>query len=258
MKEFKIIKIRGQEKETIFDPVAVEISLTIMIGVEELVVLLCSPKNVEDLVRGFLFTSGIINSIDDIINVIVNRQQWNVSVELDDSVQVNSENFRKVYSSGCGKGLFLYNTSASTSYHNNNSNFKINSSAIINLMNQFQQQSEVFLKTGGVHSAAIADYEKVIVFREDIGRHNAVDKVIGCSLVKRIDLSDKIMLTSGRISSEIILKMQKIQIPVIVSRSAPTNQAIQHARNSAIALVGFVRGNRMNVYSNDSRIQIHS
>ena len=104
-------------------------------------------------------------------------------------------------------------------------------------------------------TAAVADLKEILIFREDIGRHNAVDKVIGSALSKGILLEDKILFSTGRISSEIIFKTQKCKIPAIASRSAPTNQAVKLAKDLNITLVGFARGNRMNIYSNEERIR---
>ncbi len=120
----------------------------------------------------------------------------------------------------------------------------------------FQKRSHLYSQTGGSHSAAIADEKKILVFREDIGRHNAIDKVIGRSLEEDIFLEDKILLTSGRISSEVLLKAQKCHIPIIISRGAPTNQAVKLAQEMDITVSGFVRGKSMNIYTKPERIEI--
>ena len=122
------------------------------------------------------------------------------------------------------------------------------------MMHDFQGSSPEFQDTGGVHSAALADGSRILHVREDIGRHNAVDKLIGAAIIKGMSLQDKIVLSSGRISSDIVLKIRKTAISTIVSRSAPTNQAVNHARAADITLVGFARGKRMNVYSGERRI----
>ncbi len=121
-------------------------------------------------------------------------------------------------------------------------------------MLMFQKRSEGYLSTGGTHSAALAEGRSILVFKEDIGRHNAIDKVIGSRLADKEDFGNKIMITSGRISSEVLLKIQKCSIPLIVSRSAPTNQAVKLAKDMDITLVGFARGSRMNVYNGQERI----
>ena len=107
---------------------------------------------------------------------------------------------------------------------------------------------------GGVHSATLSDAEDIVVFKEDIGRHNAIDKVIGEALMKNLDMSDLIVLTSGRITSEIVFKVQKMASAFLISRSAPTDQAIKAATAGNLTLVGFVRGERMNVYTASERV----
>jgi FdhD protein len=115
--------------------------------------------------------------------------------------------------------------------------------------------SILFKSTGGAHAAALCDTEEILVFKEDIGRHNAVDKVFGECLMRGIETYGKTLLTSGRISSEMLLKAVKCEIAVVVSRSAPTSLAVQFAEAAGITLVGFARGRRMNIYSKDHRIE---
>ena len=126
----------------------------------------------------------------------------------------------------------------------------------MDLIKEFNKSSQLFLDTGGVHSCALCDINKIIIFKEDIGRHNALDKVLGKALLEDIDFRDKIILTSGRISSEILIKTAKRQIPVIVSRSAPTSLSIDIAKKLNITLIGFARGKRMNIYSNFSTLKV--
>jgi FdhD protein len=105
-----------------------------------------------------------------------------------------------------------------------------------------------------VHSAALADSEKIIFFYEDIGRHNAIDKIIGECLLGSVSTDDKIIVTSGRLSSEVLLKAAKLKIQLLISRSAPTSLSVEIAETLNITLVGFVRGQRMNIYSHAWRV----
>ena len=123
-------------------------------------------------------------------------------------------------------------------------------------MGALQQNSNYFHQSGGTHTAAIASGKKIIYQLEDIGRHNALDKVIGRALLKEINLKDKILLTSGRISSEMIIKVLKQGIPFLVSRSAPTGAALKIAGSKNITLLGFCRGKRFNIYSGEERVII--
>lgn len=252
MEEFKIIKIKGIVREEADDFVAEEAPLTINIADKELVTLLCMPSDLEELVIGFLFTSGLIKKFQDIKRIVLNQEQWMVYVDLSG---VDTELvFKRLYTSGCGRGTLFYNAADIISRIKIISDFKITPEKINALMLIFQRKSEIYLKTGGVHSAGLADENKILIFKEDIGRHNAIDKVIGCALKEGCDFKNKILISSGRISSEVLFKAQKAQIPVLVSQSAPTNQAVKLARDMDITLAGFARGSRMNIYSGIERI----
>jgi len=252
METFKVIRIKGTDREIIEDLVVEEVPLTLNIGDKELVTLLCMPSDLEDLVAGFLFTSGLIKKIQDIKKIVINRKQWVARIDL--ATADIEMVFKRLYTSGCGRGTLFYNAADIINRIKITSDFKIEPVKINALMLDFQKKSEIYLKTGGVHSAALADTSGILIFAEDIGRHNAIDKVIGHGLKRDISFENKIMITSGRVSSEVLLKTQKCKIPVIISRSAPTNQAIKHASDAGITLVGFARGSRLNIYSAEERI----
>ncbi|MCK5427578.1 MAG: formate dehydrogenase accessory sulfurtransferase FdhD, partial [Thermodesulfovibrionia bacterium] len=118
----------------------------------------------------------------------------------------------------------------------------------------FQKKSELFRSTGGVHSAALCDAHEMLVFAEDIGRHNAVDKVIGYAFLENIPMQNKILLLSGRLSSEIINKAVRAKVPLLISRAAPTDIAVETAKKYNLTLIGFLRGQKLNVYSNPQRL----
>ncbi|MDP2983630.1 MAG: formate dehydrogenase accessory sulfurtransferase FdhD [Candidatus Latescibacter sp.] len=251
---FQVTRFKGNVKEVIEDFVIEEIPLTLMIGDKELVTLLCCPSDLEDLVRGFLFTSGLIINSEEIINIYINREQWVATIDLADNNKDFDLVFKRLYTSGCGKGILFYTAADILNKSKITSQLRIDASGINAFMVEFQGKSEVFNKTGGVHSAALADKEHMLIFKEDIGRHNAIDKVIGQGLREKVDFGSKIMISSGRISSEVLFKTQKCKIPMVISRSAPTAQAVKLARDMGITLVGFARGNRMNIYSAEERI----
>jgi FdhD protein len=134
------------------------------------------------------------------------------------------------------------------------SELKVPIRSILNLMKEFQKMSELFISTGGVHSTALCDENNIMIFREDIGRHNATDKIVGHCVLENIPLENKFLMTSGRISSEILIKSAKLGMGIVVSRSAPTSLAIEIAEEVGVTVVGFARGNRINVYTYPERI----
>lgn len=256
MKKFKISKVKGHSSRTEDNLLVKEIPLTINLNEQELATLLCTPTNLEDLIRGFLFTSGLISDMADINRLSINRRRWAAYVELGKKNIMPELVFKRLYTSGCGRGTLFYNAHDLLKSEKIKTNLKIKSSAIFSLMQDFQKKSLLYIKTGGNHSAAIANDQEILIFREDIGRHNAIDKVIGHSLQENIYLGDRMLITSGRISSEVLLKAQKCKFPIIISKGAPTDQAVRLALEMQITLAGFVRGKSMNIYSMAERIHI--
>ena len=123
------------------------------------------------------------------------------------------------------------------------------------LMNLMQQSASTFQQTGGVHNAALCDRKSIILSRMDIGRHNALDKIYGYCLKNDIAIEDKILVFSGRISSEILLKVAKIGCEIVLSKSAPTELALELAEELGITTVGFIRNGSLNVYTHAERIE---
>lgn len=256
MKSFNIKQIKAGKEKVIDDFIAEEVPFTINIGDREIVTLLSTPENLKELSVGFLFTSGLIKKANEIKKIVIDEQKWVIYIDLIDDIQMEKLVFKRLYTSGCGRGTLFYNALDIMYRSKINSGLKIKNTLISGLMTNFQKKSETYLKTGGVHSAAIADGEKILFFAEDIGRHNAIDKVIGAALLEGEGLGEKVLITSGRISSEVVFKMRKCQIPIVISKSAPTDQAVKLSREMNITLIGFARGSRMNVYSADERVII--
>ncbi|MCG2712324.1 MAG: formate dehydrogenase accessory sulfurtransferase FdhD [Candidatus Omnitrophica bacterium] len=254
MEKIEIFKVSADKEEKVSDLVTEEVPVTVYVNGEELATLLASPSDLKELAVGFLFTSGMIKDFSQIKKITVDTQAWCVYVELLDKQVDLKLMFKRMYTSGCGRGTLFYHAVDVMHRKKQRKGINIQRDHIFNLMRDFQTRSNEFKETGGVHSAALAEGENILVVREDIGRHNALDKIIGYSLIKGIEFDDKIVLTSGRVSSEVLLKVQKTKISVIISRSAPTNQAVKHARDSGITLIGFARGKKMNIYSQKERI----
>lgn len=249
-----VLRIDRDRKENLKDIVTDEVPLTIELEGKELVTLLCSPDNLRELSIGFLYSAGLIRSMNDIENIVIDNQNLISHMELKNKDTLSELVFKRLYTSGCGKGVHFYNALDLMHRKVEMGDFKISAGKIVELMNSFQKSSLAFKKTGGVHSAALSDGEDIVIFKEDIGRHNAIDKVIGEALMKNLNMKDLIVLTSGRITSEIVFKVQKMESALLISRSAPTDQAIKVAKAGNLTLVGFVRGQRINVYTAKERV----
>ncbi len=245
-----ILKISGNSIKEADDFIAVEKRLRIFINKEEVISLYCTLSMIRELVVGLLMTEDIIKgewcsdrmSIEYGEEVVVNIQAADIVISKEG----------RVITSGCIGGITFAKKPETEKITDT---FSIDTKSLFNIFKEFQSRSELYRLTGCVHSAALSDGRNIIAFAEDIGRHNAVDKVIGYSLLENIAFSEKIMLASGRLSSEIASKCSKWGIPVLASRTAPTNLAIEIAELRGITLAGFVRGDRLNVYTHPHRIR---
>lgn len=228
MRKFAILQISSGEKREIEDLVVEEFPLSVILNQKEISTLYCTPVALEYLVLGFLYTQGFIKGKEEVKKLEIDLEKGRAHVE---AILNAREELREI-----------------------KSDFTISSEEIFELMRQFQKRSCIFQATGGTHSAALCDKKGIIIFHEDLGRHNAIDKVLGEALLRDIPTEDKIILASGRIPSEILLKVARAKIPICASISAPTALAIELADKFGITIAGFVRGERMNIYSHKERI----
>ena len=248
------MQLTEEGRNRLEDVVARETPVTIVFNNQELVTLLSSPNDLNYLAVGFLFSEGLIKNKKDIEKLLVDDQKGVVRVETSEDTALAGESvFKRIITSGCGRGASFY-SSADIELDRVESRTEISIHDVLSLAHDFQARSEVYRSTGGVHSAALCDTRNILLFNEDIGRHNAVDKIFGECLLRDIATDDRIVLTSGRISSEILLKIAKRNIPIIISKSAPTDLGVKLAGDLGITMLGFVRGKRMNVYTHDWRV----
>ena len=235
--------------------VARELPLTIILNDEELVTLLCSPEDMEYLAAGFLLSEGLIKDKDDIKGITVDDQRGVVRVNTDSNIDLTGDMiFKRVISSGCGRGASFYST-ADTASQRIDSQTKISAEEVFTLVKEFQHGSKLYQATHGVHSAALCDRKHIIIFNEDIGRHNAIDKIFGKCLLEDIITEDRVVITTGRITSEILHKVAKRGIPILISISAPTNLGVNIADTLGITLIALVKGKKMSVYTGTRRIE---
>jgi FdhD protein len=254
IEKFPIRRITKEGETDTEDTVTREQPLTIILNNEELVTLLCSPADLKYLAIGFLASEGLLKSKDEIKQVTVDDIRGLVRVETEgDKEQAGELVFKRLITSGCGRGASFY-SAADTGGEKVDSQTKISADAVFALVNEFQHNSQLYLTTHGVHSAALCDQKSILVFNEDIGRHNAIDKIFGKCLLEDIVTTDRIIITSGRITSEILHKMVKRGIPIIISISSPTNLGVKIADSLGITLVASVRGQKMNVYTQGWRV----
>lgn len=238
------------------DVLALEAPLTIFFNDEEIVTLLCTPSHVEELAVGFLAGEGFLKGSDEMISVAADQEKGLIWVNGKVPPLSLRKTFLKRYlTSGCGKGTTFYNLDDAKIMPLPVTGKTVNPGALLLAARELQVQPSLFKETGATHGALLLGQEGVVCFREDIGRHNAVDKILGKCFRENIPLADKSLVTTGRISSEILLKTAKLGIGVLASRSAPTSLAVELAQKLGVTVVGFARGDKMNVYTFPERLE---
>jgi len=254
IERFPVLRLTKEGGSRIEVAAAREFLFTIFLNGEELVTLLCSPGNLNYLAVGFLTSEGLLGSKEEIKKMEIDDWLGVIRIETTEDKKADSRLIsRRLITSGCGGGATFYSVD-DAAILKVESQMKISADEVFTLVNEFQRGSQLYLATHGVHSAALTDGRDIIIFNEDIGRHNAVDKIFGKCLLEDIPINDRILMCSGRISSEILLKVAKRGLPIVVSISAPTSLGVKTADKLGITLVCSVKGKKMNVFTHDWRL----
>ncbi|GAB7387163.1 formate dehydrogenase accessory sulfurtransferase FdhD [Bacillaceae bacterium] len=253
-----VYKYRGENFFSEDDEIASEYPLTIFINGEEFATVVCTPSALDELVVGFLASEGAIRTYEEIAQLLIDPRQGFAYVDLKRPFRLDPRFYTKRrITSCCGKSRqsFYFLSDARTAKKITLQK-KIPAEACFRLMHELQASSSLHRETGGVHNVALCTEETLLVTYADIGRHNAIDKLYGYCLKNGIETADKILAFSGRISSEVLLKAAKIGTGILLSKSAPTDLALQLADELGITAVGFIRGEKMNIYTHPERIEI--
>jgi FdhD protein len=267
-RKVNITKIDKNKKSDEIDIVLIETPIDIFINSEPLVNIICLPESLKELAIGFAFSIGIINNFNDIKHVEVDEVEGNVYIDLIDSLEFNLNKFEmdpvsRVIDTTCGipspwrkyiKDIIEKSKEAITLRKTK----KVSSEVIFTSIIKMQTKTKLFRETGGCHGAALFDYEgRMMSVKEDIGRHNAIDKVIGEMVIKNQEFDNIFLTTTGRLTGDSVLKAIRAEIPIVASLSAAIESGIRLAFAHGITLIGFVRGGRMNIYSHSERIIIN-
>ena len=255
-RDYPASKLIADKHIAIVDRIAIEQPVVISLDGTELVTLLCTPTDLDALAVGYLASERYIVEVGDVNRIEVDENGSSVLVA------TRSQRGRAletagaaVITSGCGGGRTSRDLAGLASAWRIGDGVTVSARDIRSWMKEFAVRSTVFHETGGVHSAAVHVGTRTAAFSEDVGRHNAVDKVLGRAMLDGVPTARAVVLTSGRISSEVVVKCAVQRVSIVVSRAAATSLALELAEQVGLTVVGFTRGRRMTVYTHHGRVR---
>ena len=257
--ERKILRVNLNKEleESVKDEVVVEDQLELYINDTCYAIFSCSPYEIKELVVGHLLTEGIISKLEEIKSLEISEGRAHVYLT-NKTVTRFSEKPQLILTSCCSRGLKVPPHLWMKAKVKNDPDFRLKPQAILKALAELNSHAFVFRRTGGTHASALLDEEgKLLEFSEDIGRHNALDKVIGKATLEGVEFTRTLLASTGRLTSEMVIKAASAGIPVIVSMAAPTDKGIKIAEITGLTLIGFARGRRFNIYTNPERIVIN-
>ena len=253
----KKINLHNKTVKCIEEPVVIEAPVNILVNGKYYISLFSLPTKLKALSVGWLLSQGLVKSAEEITKVHVKDN--NVKISCNEDVEHRFKLLRnvKLIDSSCGSTmedyLYLSDRVMKPFVH---SDYRVEAEKILIFVKALNKESTIFRLTGGTHSAAIYYDEKLIAFAEDVGRHNAVDKVIGEAFERRADFSRCILASSGRQPANMVLKAARVGLPIVASIAGPISSGVDAATKTGVTLICFVRGKRMNVYSHPERVKI--
>ena len=245
-KKLPCIRVDGNTSEKTLHEVVEEIPFALFINGRHAMTAMMSPLNLEDFVTGYLFTEQIIKGADEVESIKIEKNR--ISVITNNLFKVFGQ--KKTILSGCGGSSSFIDAEKLPKIR---SGFAISTEKIHEWIRTVLD-SDLHRTTGGIHVVALLDADKILCISEDIGRHNALDRVIGYGLRNGVDFSRTFIVSSGRVSSEMVRKCLLANIPVIVSRSATTTLAAEIADRAGLTVIGFARGKKFNIYTHAERV----
>jgi FdhD protein len=251
-----ISKVKGSKHFSFEDTLIREIKLEIIINGERVGAMMCTPVDQEALAVGYLMSENIIASAKDIQSIKLTHDGMQVEIEANTNNEaLNRLNTEGVIVSGCGKNSTANIDPETIEAKVIESDLEIDAGLLYTQMGQFYTECPLYEETGCVHTAKLYIDEKHSFIGEDIAQHNALDKAIGKALLAGVDISRSFLMVSGRLSSEMVAKAVMHQIPILASRTASTCLGLMIAEKFGLTLIGFVRGERMNIYRHPQRIR---
>jgi FdhD protein len=248
----KIIRVTEDQQELATRQVVEEYPLRLRVNGRDLATLICSPHQLNFLLAGFFRLQGFIDNLDDILSLGVCDDFGLAEVRLRQQLP---ERLQPTLTSGCGTGV-TYSLPESLLTPSRASQRCYHREALLRLMKDLQNQADKYRNHGGIHSAAVGDDRGMLLYAEDLGRHNTLDRIAGEALFKDVALQDRMLVTSGRVSTEMVAKAARIGIGLIASRTSPTDKAVELCKQAGMTLVGYLRGNSMEIYCHSEQLQL--
>jgi FdhD protein len=273
--DFDYIEYDGERAAAVRRPVIAETPWALYVEKREWVTFMCSPIGLHQLALGFLLSEGVIDSVEDVWQLKVYLDEDRVYMYFPDaglngelalptcaeaggSIDVRLRRAapdrpeHRTLTSGCGGGVTFDDLAGDRPPLQ--SDRQITAAQVSSLMRQLNESATLYRTSRGVHTSALSDGEQLLVQAEDVGRHNTLDKIRGACMLEGTTTHDRILLSSGRISSEMIVKARKMEAPIVISRTSPTAMSIRLAREWNMTLIGYVRGRQMRVYTGAERV----
>ncbi|MGL1861191.1 MAG: formate dehydrogenase accessory sulfurtransferase FdhD [Pseudodesulfovibrio sp.] len=232
-----------------------EVPLTITLNGREVVTLLCTAKYPEYLAVGFLKSDAFISSPDQITDLTIRDEGTRILADVE-TCHDPWENrvMERSITSGCGKGTNFGRNVTTISKRRLDGDIKVTPEQILTLAKELHERSTLYNATRGCHNSSLCTPDEMLLFREDIGRHNAIDMICGQCFLDNVPVEDKMIVSTGRVASEILLKVVRIGIPIMVSTAVATSFSVDLARKTGITLVGNVKDDSFWVYNDKGRI----
>jgi len=240
-------QLKGGRFQEVKAEVVREQPLTVYVNGERFLTLLCSPFDLEPLILGYLWMEKVIAGLDEVTGLSVSEVDGRADVTLTRPVTLPTE---RILTSGCGGGItFRIDPRL---FPRVRSTLKVKPEALAARLHDLLRDARHYHASRGIHGAALADADRVLLVAEDVGRHNAVDKLKGLALLRGLPTDDRILLSTGRVSSEMLLKAARMGVPLIASRTSPTEMAVALAEQLGITVAGYVRGDGLNLYAGEA------